>query len=87
MPHHVPHRRRSDSESAPEPAEHLDPAPDALPLPFSLASSSSTGSEQRGKYLDRGKHLGAVLQRGVGLGVEQYLHDRGVALDSSITKL
>ena len=30
----MPHRRRSDSESAPEPAEHLDPAPDATPLPL-----------------------------------------------------
>ena len=50
-------------ESAPEPVEHLDPAPDATPLPFSLAPSSSTGSEQRGKYLDRGKYLVAAAVR------------------------
>ena len=43
--------------------EHLDPAPDATPLPFSLAPSSSTGSEQRGKYLDRGKYLVAAAVR------------------------
>ena len=61
--HGVPHRRRSDSESAPEPAEHLAPASEATPLPFSLAPSSSTGSEQRGKYLDRGKHLVAAAVR------------------------